>query len=205
MQRHQFGPVIDELIDALTTLPGVGQKTAQRMALHLLERDREGASRLARSVDQAVQRIGRCHRCRTFTESEFCEICRDSQRDTTIVCVVESPTDLLAIEQSHHFKGQYFVLMGSLSPLDGRGPAQIGIPRLIERIREADVSEIILATNPTIEGEATAHYIAEVFAGDKVLLTRLAHGIPMGGELGYVDGGTLSHAFSGRKPLNQDG
>lgn len=204
MAGNQFGPVIDELIEALTILPGVGQKTAQRMALHLLERDQQGASRLARAVEQAVQRIGRCHRCHTFTETEVCQICRDTQRDPGIVCVVESSSDLLAIEQSHHFKGQYFVLMGSLSPLDGRGPAQIGIPKLVERIKSTDVREIILATNPTIEGEATAHYIAEVFADDKILLTRLAHGIPMGGELGYVDGGTLSHAFSGRKPLDMD-
>lgn len=197
-----FGPVIDELMDALRVLPGVGQKSAQRMALHLLERERLGAERLAQAIEVANARIQRCTSCQTFTESHLCPICQDSSREQSLLCVVESPSDLLAIEQSHHFKGQYFVLMGSLSPLDGRGPNEIGIPKLLERLDGSGVKEVILATNPTIEGEATAHYIAELCRDREVLLTRLAHGIPLGGELGYVDGGTLSHAFSGRKPLD---
>lgn len=200
----KFGPVIDELIDALRVLPGVGQKSAQRMALYLLERERKGADRLSLALSDANEKISRCSRCQTFTESELCPICEDPSRERDLLCVVESPSDLLAIEQSHHFKGQYFVLTGSLSPLDGRGPNEIGIPKLLTRLEEGDVKEVILATNPTLEGEATAHYIAELCQDRSLLLTRLAQGIPMGGELGYVDGGTLSHAFSGRKPLNHD-
>lgn len=198
-----FGPVIDELIESLRVLPGVGQKSAQRMALHLLERERAGGQRLASAIEDANERIKRCGSCQTFTESELCPICQDATREQSLLCVVESPSDLLAIEQSHHFKGRYFVLMGSLSPLDGRGPNDIGIPKLLERLDDEGVKEVILATNPTIEGEATAHYIAELCRDRSVLLTRLAHGIPLGGELGYVDGGTLSHAFSGRKPLSE--
>jgi len=196
-----FGPVIDELIDALKVLPGVGQKSAQRMALHLLERNRKGATRLAFALETAAEKIGHCHSCQNLSESEICAMCQDASRDVETLCIVESPSDLIAIELSHHFKGQYFVLKGSLSPLDGRGPNEIGIPKLLSRISEANVKEIILATNPTIEGEATSHYIAELLASNGCLITRLAHGLSMGSELGYVDGGTLNHAFSGRKPV----
>ena len=199
----KFGPVIDELIDALRILPGVGQKTAQRMALELLERKRSGGLRLSKALDTAMNDIQRCVRCRNFTETEICAICDDSRRDDGLLCIVESASDLLAIEQSHQFKGRYFVLGGSLSPIDGRGPDQIGIPQLVERIREADISEVIIATNPTVEGEATAHYISEVINDGSLLMTRLAHGLPLGGELGFVDGGTLGYAFSGRKPVNE--
>jgi len=199
-----FGPVIDELIEALRILPGVGQKSAQRMALSLLEGNRSGAQRLSNALESAVVNIGHCSSCRTLSESEQCVICCDTSRDRFTLCIVESPADLLAIEQSHNFKGLYFVLSGSLSPLDGRGPNEVGIPALVERVKSIEVKEIILATNPTIEGEATAHYIAEVFGGRDILITRLAHGIPLGGALGYVDGGTLGHAFSGRKPLNSE-
>ena len=199
----KFGPVIDELIDALRILPGVGQKTAQRMALELLERKRSGGSRLSKALDTAMNDIQRCVRCRNFTETEICAICDDSRRDDGLLCIVESASDLLAIEQSHQFKGRYFVLGGSLSPIDGRGPDQIGIPQLVERIREAGISEVIIATNPTVEGEATAHYICEVINDGSLLITRLAHGLPLGGELGFVDGGTLGYAFSGRKPVNE--
>jgi len=199
----KFGPVIDELIDALRILPGVGQKTAQRMALELLERKRSGGLRLSKALDTAMHDIQRCVRCRNFTETEICAICDDSRRDDGLLCIVESASDLLAIEQSHQFKGRYFVLGGSLSPIDGRGPDQIGIPQLVERIREAGISEVIIATNPTVEGEATAHYISEVINDGSLLITRLAHGLPLGGELGFVDGETLGYAFSGRKPVNE--
>lgn len=199
----KFGPVIDELIDALRILPGVGQKTAQRMALELLERKRSGGVRLSKALEVAMHGIQRCVRCRNFTETEICAICEDGRRDDGLLCIVESASDLLAIEQSHQFKGRYFVLGGSLSPIDGRGPDQIGIPQLVERVREANISEVIIATNPTVEGEATAHYISEILRDGSLLMTRLAHGLPLGGELGFVDGGTLGYAFSGRKPVNE--
>ena len=200
-----FGPVIDELIESLRVLPGVGQKSAQRMALSLLDEKPNGAQRLANSLSHALEAVGECVGCRTLSESEYCHICHDAQREHNTLCVVESPSDLIAIEQTHQFKGVYFVLKGSLSPLDGKGPAEIGIPALMDRVSSLSAKEIILATNPTVEGEATAHYIAEVFSESDVLITRLAHGIPLGGNLGYVDGGTLSHAFSGRKPVIEEG
>jgi len=199
-----FGPVIDELIESLRVLPGVGQKTAQRMTMQLLESNRLGAERLSRALIDAVERIGRCQSCRNFSESERCRICEDPQRDPGLLCVVESPSDLLAIEQSQHYRGYYFVLAGSISPIDGRGPEEIGLPALMDRVASGEVKELILATNPTIEGEATAHYIAETLSKREVLVTRLAHGIPLGGELGFVDGGTLSHAFTGRSPVRND-
>lgn len=197
-----FGPVIDELIDALRVLPGVGQKSAQRMALHLLERNRNGAQHLSEALSLAVESVGRCQRCCNLSESQVCRICSDTRRDASLLCIVESPSDLLAIEQAHYFHGYYHVLAGSLSPIDGRGPEQVGIPALLNRVIESQIKEIILATNPTVEGEATAHYIAQSLSQHDVLITRLAQGIPLGGELGYVDGGTLGHAFSGRKPMD---
>jgi recombination protein RecR len=196
-----FGPVIDELIEAFRILPGVGQKTAQRMALGILERQRAGGQRLSAALANAVEKVGRCEDCQNFCEADLCAICSDPRRDDSIVCVVESASDLLAVEQAHHFRGRYFVLSGSLSPLDGRGPNEIGIPKLLALIAKHPVEELILATNPTVEGEATAHYISDLVKRDGILLTRLAHGIPLGGELGFVDGGTLGHAFSGRKPI----
>ncbi len=198
-----YGKVIDELIDALRVLPGVGQKSAQRMALHLLEHQRIGAKRLAGALHEACEKVGRCEQCRHFTEQPVCRICEDERRDDSLLCVVESSTDLIAIEQTGQYSGRYYVLNGNLSPIDGRGPSQIGLPGLLERVAQAGVAELILATNPTLEGEATAQYIADAVS-QEIAVTRLAHGIPLGGELGYVDGGTLSHAFSGRKSVRHD-
>lgn len=198
----KFGVTIDELIDALRVLPGVGQKSAQRMALDLLERKRDGGVRLSKALSEAMHKVQRCEKCRNFTEQDVCEICRDTRRDDRLLCVVESPSDLLAIEQSQQYAGKYFVLGGSLSPIDGRGPEEIGIGQFVSYLDQIQVSEVILATNPTVEGEATAHYISEILKNRGILATRLAHGIPLGGELGFVDGGTLGHAFSGRKPLS---
>lgn len=197
----RFGPVIDELIESLRVLPGVGQKTAQRMALDLLERKREGGLRLSSALADAMESVKRCQVCRNLTEAETCALCSDSRRDDSLLCVVESPSDLLAIEQSQQYSGKYFVLSGSLSPIDGRGPDQVGMPLLIEQVNARPIKEMILATNPTVEGEATAHYISEIFRNKDLLITRPAHGIPLGGELGFVDGGTLGHALSGRKPV----
>lgn len=197
-----FGRVVDELVEALKVLPGVGQKSAQRMALTLLEGNRQGSRRLVNALSNAIEKIGLCSLCGTLSEHAVCHICEDATRDADILCVVESPADLIAIEQAHHFKGMYFVLKGSLSPLDGKGPIEIGLPELFKRVDVLQSKEIIVATNSTVEGEATAHYIADVFKGSSVLITRLAHGIPLGGSLGYVDGGTMSHAFSGRKPFS---
>ncbi len=194
-------PLIGQLIDALRCLPGVGPKSAQRMAYHLLERDRAGATHLSAVLQEAAQRVGHCAQCRTLTENEICDICADPRRDRSQLCVVESPADVAALEVATDYRGAYFVLMGHLSPLDGIGPEEIGLDRLEARLREGAVQEVILATNPTVEGEATAHYIAEMAAGCGVGATRIAHGVPLGGELEYVDGGTLSHAFTGRKPL----
>lgn len=194
-------PLIQRLVDALRCLPGVGPKSAQRMAYHLLERDREGARRIAAAVAEAVERVGNCRQCRTLTEEELCGICSSSQRDRGLMCVVESPADVEAIESSTGFRGVYFVLMGHLSPLDGIGPDDIGLDRLETRLREGEVEEVILATNPTVEGQATAHYIAELLQGLGIKASRLAHGIPLGGELEYIDADTLAHAFSGRQQL----
>ncbi|MDX1634493.1 MAG: recombination mediator RecR [Marinobacter sp.] len=200
-----FSPLVDELVESLRCLPGVGQKTAQRMAFHLLEKGRSGGERLAGALAQAMTGVRRCETCQNFSDTPTCGICEDDRRRNGTVCVVESPSDLLAIEQAGDYRGGYFVLMGHLSPIDGVGPEDIGINRLLQRVRAEGVTELILATNPTVEGEATAHYIADRLdsggADRKILITRLAHGIPVGGELGYVDGFTLTHAFRGRKPL----
>lgn len=196
-----FSPLVDELVESLRCLPGVGQKTAQRMAFHLLEKGRSGGERLARALGNAMEGVRRCDRCQNFSDAEICGICANPKRNTGTICVVESPSDLLAIEQAGDYQGGYFVLMGHLSPIDGIGPADIGIEKLLQRIDEDATSELILATNPTVEGEATAHYIADRLDSRNILVTRLAHGIPVGGELGYVDGFTLTHAFRGRKPL----
>lgn len=196
-----FSPLLDELVESLRCLPGVGQKTAQRMAFHLLERGRSGGTRLSQALSRAMEGVRRCENCQNFADTEICGICEKPERRNGTLCVVESPSDLLAIEQAGDYRGGYFVLMGHLSPIDGIGPQEIGIERLLARVEKEGVSELILATNPTVEGEATAHYIADRLADREILITRLAHGIPVGGELGYVDGFTLTHAFRGRKPL----
>jgi recombination protein RecR len=192
--------LIEQVIEAFRCLPGVGPKSAQRMLLHLLERDREGGRHLARILSEAIEKMGHCKSCRNLTEAGLCEICSDEKRGSTIICVVEAPSDVIAIEQSLIYRGQYFVLMGTLSPIDGRGPDEIGIDHLIRRC-ESGIQEIILAVSSTVEGEATAHYIAEALKPLNVTISRLAQGIPLGGELEYVDGGTLSHAFEGRKSI----
>lgn len=185
-------------MEALRCLPGVGPKSAQRMAFYLLERDREGGRRLARVLEQAMQHIGHCKRCRTLSEAEVCHLCANPRRDPGLLCVVETPAEVWAIEQAIDYAGLYFVLNGRLSPLDGVGPREIGLDRLERRLADGGVRELILATNPTVEGEATAQYIAELARAQGVKATRIAHGVPLGGELEYVDGGTLSHAFAGR-------
>lgn len=201
-----FSPLVEKLMESLRVLPGVGPKTAQRMAMHLLERDRDGGRRLARVLDEALERVGYCRRCRTLTEEEVCALCASARRDDRLLCVVESPADQLAIEDAGGYRGRYFVLHGHLSPLDGIGPEDIGLEQLEALVAggeaaEGGVEEVILATNPTVEGEATAHYIAAQLAPHGVRLSRLAYGVPMGGELEYVDGGTLSRAFNGRLPF----
>lgn len=194
-------PVISRLIEALRCLPGVGPKSAQRMAYHLLERDRQGAVHLAGCLQEAVEKIGNCSRCRTFSEDELCPICSNSQRDQGTICIVESPADVEALENSTDYRGRYFVLMGHLSPLDGVGPEDIGLDLLAEQLDNGELTEVILATNPTVEGEATAHYISEMVRSRGIRVTRIAHGVPLGGDLEYVDGGTLSHAFNGRREI----
>jgi recombination protein RecR len=171
------------------------------MAFHLLERDREGATRLAASLTEAAERVGHCQQCRTLSETDICPLCANANRDRSLLCVVESPADVRAIEQATHYQGRYFVLMGHLSPLDGIGPADLGLEQLDNRLNEGDIKEVILATNPTVEGEATAHYISEMVKEYDISSSRIAHGVPVGGELEYVDAGTLSHAFSGRRQL----
>ncbi|HEY8230324.1 MAG TPA: recombination mediator RecR [Rhodanobacteraceae bacterium] len=194
--------LLSELIEALRCLPGVGAKSAQRMAFHLLERDREGGVRLAVVLQEAMQRIGHCKSCRNFSESNQCAICANPSRDPASLCVVETPADLLAIEQATGYRGRYFVLMGRLSPLDGLGPAELGVDLLTPRLAEGDVRELVIATNPTVEGEATAHWLGQLARAAGVRATRLAHGVPLGGELEYVDRGTLAHAFGSRHSLD---
>lgn len=197
----KFSPALQELMEALRCLPGVGPKSAQRMTLHLLERDREGASELADALQSAVDKIDHCTRCRNFTELDVCEICADTRRDSSMICVVETPADVLAVEQSGSYRGIYFVLMGHLSPIDGIGPAEIGLDKFQQRVVDEGIEEVILATNPTVEGEATAYYLSDVLQRAGVKVSRIAHGVPLGGELEYVDGSTLAHAFSGRRPV----
>jgi recombination protein RecR len=204
----QYSPLIQQLIDAFRRLPGVGGKSAQRMVLHFLERDREGGRKLAQALIAAMDGVGQCERCRTLSETAVCQLCSNHGRDHGTVCVVETPADVMAVEQTAAYRGVYYVLMGHLSPIDGIGPDNLGIPALLQRVREGDVREVILATNPTVEGEATAWYIAEqlrqpalVQRGLKV--SRIAHGVPMGGELEYIDGSTLMHSLAGRQLMQQ--
>jgi recombination protein RecR len=192
-------PSLDELITALKCLPGVGQKSAQRMAMHLLERDQQGASRLASAMTSALQTVIHCRQCRNFSDTDVCDICAQVARDQTILCVVETPADVLAIESSAAFKGRYFVLLGRLSPLDGYGPQQLGLDDLEQQIKQSRIKEIILATSATVEGDITARYVADIAAKYEVSSTRLARGIPSGGELEFVDSVTLSKALSGRQ------
>lgn len=197
----KYSPALARLIEALRCLPGVGPKSAQRMAFHLLERDRDGGREMAASLTEALSNIGHCQRCRMLTEGELCPICTSTQRDASLLCVVETPADVIAVEQSGSFRGQYFVLMGHLSPLDGIGPEQLGLAQLEARLAEGSIREVILATNPTVEGDATAHFIGDLAGRRNVRATRIAHGVPVGGELEYVDGGTLAHALAGRQAI----
>ena len=197
----RFTPALENLINALRSLPGVGKKSAQRMAFQLLERDRVGAQRIVKGLEEALERIGHCEQCRMFAEDALCPICASPKRDPKILCVVETPADVIAIEQTGCFSGQYFVLMGHLSPIDGIGPSDIGVPVLQQRMAQGEVEEMILATNPTVEGEATAHFLAELAKQYNITPSRIAHGVPIGGELEYIDQGTIQHAFAGRQQL----
>jgi recombination protein RecR len=191
---------LEDLIQSLRCLPGVGPKSAQRMAYHLLQRDQKGAGKLSGALAAALERIRHCGRCNTFTESETCALCSSARRDASLLCVVESPGDLLMMEQTQSYAGLYFVLMGRLSPLDGVGPREIHLDRLARRAADGVVREVILATNFTVEGEATAHYISELVGGKGLRITRIARGLPVGGELEHVDSGTLAQAFLERRP-----
>lgn len=197
----QYSPALAQLITALRRLPGVGQKTAQRMAFHLLEKDRAGATEIGKALEAAVAAIGPCKRCRMLSDADLCPICAAPGRDPNVLCVVEMPADVVAVEQSGSFRGRYFVLLGHLSPLDGVGPDELGVNQFEAILLEGAIREVVLATNPTVEGDATAHFLAELSARHNVRATRIAHGVPVGGELEYVDGGTLAHAFAGRLPI----
>lgn len=190
---------IEALIEALGCLSGVGPKTSQRMAYQLLERNRDAGLRLADALQLAMTKVKHCTSCRNFTENDRCDICENTSRDKQVICVVESPADVLAIESSGSYRGQYFVLMGHLSPIDAIGPDELGLDELAKRIHSEEFNELILATNPTVEGEATAHYIFDLCADVDIQVTRIAHGVPIGGELEYVDGNTLAHSLSGRQ------
>lgn len=194
-------PLIDRLIEAFQVLPGVGPKGAQRMVLYLLQRNRAGGRHLAEVLLDAVERVGQCRSCRNLSEQPQCPLCSDPRRDDRLLCVVESPADVLAIEQAGGYRGRYFVLHGHLSPIDGIGPEALGLDELARRTRELAPEEVILATNPTVEGEATAHYISELLRDVVGNVTRIAHGVPLGGELEYIDGGTLVHALQGRRSI----
>lgn len=198
----QISPLLESLMEALRCLPGVGPKSAQRMAFHLLQRNRQGGIKLAHVLHEAMINIGHCQECRTFTEQSICTICANTRRQSSgQLCVVETPADIVAIEQTGQYSGRYFVLLGHLSPLDGIGPTDIGLDLLKHKLSSETISEVILATNPTVEGDATANYIAQMCAEFDVTATRIAHGVPVGGELEMVDGTTLSHSFIGRQKI----
>jgi len=194
-------PLLDKLIDSLQILPGVGPKSAQRLAFYLLERNQQGARDLADVIATAIDEIGHCQQCRTLTEDAICSLCSNPGRDDSMLCIVENPSDVMLMNKVTGYKGLYFVLMGHLSPLDGIGPEELGLADLAKRLDNGGIKELILATNSTVEGEATAHYIHEMARKRQIRTTRLAHGVPMGGELEYVDGGTLSYAFQGRQDI----
>lgn len=193
--------LIERLIEAFQVLPGVGPKSAQRMVLFLLQRNRPGGRNLAEVMLEALDRVGECESCRNLTETPRCRLCEDPRRDDRLLCVVESPADILALEHAGGFRGRYFVLHGHLSPIDGVGPVELQLGRLERRVRENPPEELILATNPTVEGEATAHYISELLKDLVPTITRIAHGVPLGGELEFIDGGTLVHALQGRRSI----
>ena len=197
-----YSPLLVRLIDALRCMPGIGRKSAQRIAFHLLERDRDGAAAMSRAIADAMSGIGHCSRCRMFSEHDLCSICSATGRDAAQLCVVESPADVMAVEEATGFRGMYFVLMGHLSPLDGIGPEELGLAVLEQRIQDESIDELIIATNPTVEGDATAHFLADMAARRNVSASRIAHGVPLGGELEYIDRGTLSHAFHGRRAVD---
>ncbi len=198
----RISPLIDRLVESLRLLPGVGPKTATRTALHLLQYNRPGAHALAAALTEAADRVQHCHSCRTLTESQLCAICANPKRDGGVLCVVESPSDIVAIEQAGGYSGRYYVLHGRLSPIDGVGPDELGLTALPGHVRASGVTEVILATNPTVEGEATAHFIKESLCRSGVTVTRIAHGVPLGGELEYIDGGTIAHALRGRRSID---
>ena len=200
----KVSPLVDSLIESIQCLPGVGPKSAQRMVLHLLEREREGGKLLSEALSLALESVGQCRQCRIFSEDELCLICKNEKRDKQVICVVESVSDVFAIEQSNQFRGKYFILHGHLSPIDDIGPEQLGLNQLFLLVRSEEIREMILATNSTLEGEATAHFIYDSLKDIKNLnLTKLAQGVPLGGELEYVDRGTIMHAFSGRVNLKE--
>ena len=194
----RFSPLLEQLIESLRCLPGIGPKSAQRMAMQLLTRGRENGRRLANCLTEAMDQIQHCEACRIFSETEKCEICASTHRDQTLLCIVENPIDVAAIEQTGSYRGKYFVLLGRLSPLDGIGPEEIGIAKLKAHFERGEIREVILATNPTVEGEATAHYLSELAKRANIKVTRIAHGVPIGSELEYIDSSTLAHAFAGR-------
>lgn len=196
-----MSPLLDQLIEAFTCLPGVGPKSAQRMAYHVLERDRQGGQALSQALADAVEHVGHCDQCRTLSEQAVCGLCASPKRDRSVLCVVENPVDVTVLEQATNYNGLYYVLMGRLSPLDGIGPKELGLDRLAERFAQEAIQEVIMATNPTVEGEATAYYISQMAKKHDIQVTRIAHGVPLGGELEYIDGGTLLHAFSERKSV----
>ncbi len=196
--------LLGQLIQSLCCLPGVGPKSAQRMAFYLLQRDRNGANMLAKTLLRAIEEMRHCLQCRTLTETELCEICADNLRDETLLCIVESPSDVWVVDQATFFKGRYFVLHGRLSPLDGIGPDELGLDQLEKQLAEGRIKELILATNSTVEGEATAYFIGELARKHHVPASRIAHGVPMGGELEFTDSNTLSHAFNGRIEIQTD-
>lgn len=196
--------LLEQLIEALRCLPGVGQKSAQRMAYQLLERNRDGGLRLSKALAEAVERIGHCEQCRDFSEEKVCAVCSSASRERSLLCAVENPADRLAIEQATGYRGLYFVLQGRLSPLDGIGPRELGLEKLATRLVDGEVKELIIATSPTVEGDATAHYLAQLARQFEVKPSRLAHGVPLGGELEYVDRGTLAHAFGARTDISEN-
>ena len=199
-----YSPLIGQLISSLKRLPGVGQKSAQRMAFHLLQHDKQGAVQISDALATALEHVGECNQCRVLTETELCDVCSNPKRSQQQVCIVESPADVQAFEQATQYNGRYFVLMGHLSPLDGIGPHEIGLDLFAKQLDAGDVNEVILATNPTVEGEATAHYISEMTKKRSIKTTRIAHGVPIGGELEYVNGSTLAHALDGRSVVPLD-
>ncbi|QTS84154.1 recombination mediator RecR [Coxiella endosymbiont of Amblyomma nuttalli] len=200
-----FSPLTKELIDTLQSLPGVGRKSAQRMAFYFLAKSGQAKGlALSRALETAIHKVGQCELCQIYTEQLLCDICRNTKRDATLLCVVESPIDVVAVEQTHVYSGRYFVLQGHLSPLDGVGPHEIGIPTLLHRLQDENIKELIIATNVTMEGKATAHYIANHINHTRIKCSRIAYGVPIGGELEYLDGGTLSHAFHSRVPIEMN-